>query len=301
MTKKRALTISLLATISISAIAAFYISRAADGRHEALGTAGSQAKPKPSRPLASEDIQKLANQRKISPSVVRPELGSAFSINRNGPLRPPGDALRYARSLLLASESGDAIATYDIFLATLDCANRLRNAGVMYQEVSSGDSSLTPASHTAEEKEKLLECEGLLTSDDFAGKSWLKTAAEQGSVEAMLMYSTNPDHVLGDVRDYSLKPDLVQKWKDDSMVYLTRASSVGSTDALYTLSDVYRNGIIAPHSAVDAYAYRMAADKATGTSTDRRIQTSLTKGMTPIQIREAERRSQQILHSCCTN
>ncbi|GAB3045677.1 sel1 repeat family protein [Stenotrophomonas tumulicola] len=301
MKRIKALTISLLAIISAGAAAGLYLSGEKNVNRKTSEADGSPAELKHSQLRATINIQRLANERKISPAIVKPELGRAFSISRSGPLRPPGDALNYAKSLLAASQSGDAVATYDIFLATLDCANHLRNAGIMYQEIGTGESPLKPTSNATEDKENLLECEGLLTSEEFQEKNWLTNAAEQGSLEAMLMYSINPDHVLGDIREYSLKPELVQKWKDDSITYLNRASSAGSTDALYSLSDVYKNGIIAPPNPVEAYAYRLAAHKATGTPIDQRIQSNLTKRLTPHQIQESEGRSEKILTSCCIN
>lgn len=244
-------------------------------------------------------IARLVSDSKISASSIQPEIGRSFSISRKGPLRPSGDALTYAKSLLEAADSGNAVASYDIFLANLDCDNNFRKANVTYQEIKTEKDSIVFKDTTSEDRENLINCEGLLTSPDFQNKNWLQQAAKQGSIEAMLMYSINPDHILGNPSDYSMKPELVQRWKDDSMQYLKTAASSGSTDALYRLSNAYEDGIITEADPVQAAAYRIAASKSMRTPPPEWSQTE--NKLSPEHALRAQDRSREILLSCCSN
>jgi hypothetical protein len=243
----------------------------------------------------------LLDEKKISIETITLGTGRSFSISRSGPMRPAGDALEYAERLLSLSDSGDASATYGIFLANLDCQNKMRFGGNAYRDVNPGKDPSKPINQADETARELQECEGLLTDKRFQYKNWLEAAAEQGSIEAMLMYPINPDHILGNPQEYALKPDLVQKWKDDSIQYLTKASSLGSVDALYGLSEAYDNGIIIDADPVEAYAYRLAVSKATGAAIDEEKHSDLVDSLTHKQIKAANDRSEEIINKCCIN
>lgn len=298
--KTKALAALVTLTLTVAGAVALTYSL----RHEGLAsvaesTLSSQPTPVHHPPKAAPPVSKLINSKKVSALFVKHELGRAFSISRSGPMRPRGDALTQAKRLLPAAEAGDATAAYDIFLTTLDCANNLRNSGKMYQEVGPTSAKLSPVNDLSEDGRKLLECEGLLVDKDFQEKNWLDMAAKNGSIEAMLMYPINPDHILGSPRDYAMKPELVQQWKDDSLTYLNRAASLGSTDALYSLSDVYEKGIISPADPVEAYAYHLAALKVTNAPSSPRAESNFTNKLTTEQSREAQSRSELIIKSCC--
>ena len=292
---------ALLAVVLCATIAAAHYSMNNKSTRDFTGTTHPEP-PREILPISnSPRIEALISDRKIAASSVNPEIGKTFSISRTGPMRPPGDALKRATNLLQAAQSGDAVASYEIFLTTLDCDNRLRSAGAMYQEMNNGKSTVRPDDTTEEDRKNLMDCEGLLTSDSFQNHNWLKQAAEQGSIEAMIMYSINADHVLGNPNEYAMKPELVQQWKDDSVNYLRKAASLGSIDALYSLSNVYENGIIAPADPVEAYAYRMAAIKFMRTPSNLRSQLQPSEELTPSQVRLAQARRNNIISSCCSN
>lgn len=301
MKKSTAIALAAFTIACVSAIAALHFSSDDQRTLKTDETRIPLRNNNEAAPKSWPNIERLVSERKISAHAARPEMGRAFSINRSGPMRPSGNALDYAESLFQAAQSGDAVASYDIFLATLDCSNQLRNVGKSYQEIDAGEKSTPMKNTAAEDRKSLLECEGLLTSDKFQKTNWLEKAAQQGSIEAMIMYPINPDHVLGDPQEYAMKPELVQKWKDDSINYLKLAAGLGSTDALYSLSDIYENGVIAPADPVEAYAYRLAAIKSTRAADSQVDQIEFAKNLTDSQREQAKSRSQQIIINCCSH
>lgn len=248
-----------------------------------------------------QTLGNLLDEKRISTETITLGRGRSFSISRRGPMRPAGNALEHAERLLSLSDSGDASATYGIFLANLDCQNKMRSGGNAYLDINPGKDPSKPVNQADETARELQECEGLLTDKRFQYKNWLEAAAKQGSIEAMLMYPINPDHILGNPQEYALKPDLVQKWKDDSIQYLTNASSLGSVDALYGLSEAYDNGIIIDADPVEAYAYRLAVSNATGAAIDKEKHSDLVNNLNHRQIKAANDRSEEIINSCCIN
>lgn len=247
---------------------------------------------------ASQQIE-LINQHKISASTLQTETGRAFSLARNEPMRPPGNAMSYVEGMLPASRSGNAVASYEIFLAILDCGNSLRYEGQEYEPVNSRkDPSLSGNEHD-EARQNLADCENLLTNPSFQSADWLTLAAKQGSVEAMLMYSVNPEHVLGPRQDDALQPALAEKWKLDSISYLEQAASLGNVEALYRLSDAYSNDVLAEPDPVEAYAYRSALSKSTGRPLEEWEIRKFQGPLSPAQIPQAQARSNQIVMNCC--
>ncbi|MCI1073704.1 hypothetical protein MOQ07_11315 [Stenotrophomonas maltophilia] len=296
-----AVVLSIFTVTCLVAGAGIYLSSKKKGEYPPTSENALEGGGREAQMPIPPSVEKLVADRKVSEGVVHPQIGRAFSISRSGPMRPPGNALDYVQSLIPASQSGDAAATYDIFTATLDCQNEFRNSGVMYQEIATNDSKVIPRDSSEDSRKNLLDCEGLLSSEELEKTNWLEKAAQQGSLEAMLMYSVNPDHILGDPREYALKPELVQKWKDDSMNYLNKAASLGSTDALYSLSDVFEQGVVAPQDPVEAYAYQLAARRVSISTNGQRTLPEPKTKLTNSQIQQATTRSDQIIKSCCMN
>lgn len=301
MNKTRKIVLLISAVLSTGAGVAFFWGERARSKSIEIASMPRASERNKTSSTPKPQLGNLIDERKISAETITPGIGRSFSISRSGPIRPPGDALKYAESLLSASDSGDANATYEIFLANLDCQNKMRSGGNAYRDVNPGKDPSTPKNQAEETARELLECEGLLTNKRFQYKNWLEAATKQGSIEAMLMYPVNPDHILGNPQEYALKPDLVQKWKDDSMLHLGRAASLGSVDALYGLSEAYDNGIITNADPVEAYAYRLAVSTATGTAIGKERQSDLVNNLTQAQVKAANDRSEEIIKNCCIN
>ncbi|WP_229978759.1 hypothetical protein [Stenotrophomonas lactitubi] len=241
----------------------------------------------------------LAHEGKIDSRYVIPANGRAFSVRRPPIFRPPGDALAYANGFLEASRRGDANSTYEIFLTISDCQNAMEGAPpTNLKDPEQREFALQEIEYF---KTKLAECESLLGDASFNSLNWLELAAEQGSIEARLMYSINPDHILGDVNSYSMKPEKVIEWKEKSISYLEDSSRKGSINALFQLSNVYETGIVAPSDPIKSLAYQIAYDNTKPGNASNERQLELRRSLTPEQQSRADKISKNIIKSCCTN
>ncbi|MBN5049226.1 hypothetical protein JY456_02600 [Stenotrophomonas maltophilia] len=211
----------------------------------------------------------------------------SFSIVRTGPLRPAGDALSHVRLMLDASRSGNASATYEIFLATLDC-KRLYSGGITHTAPDDGIAL------------RLEECESLLSEPSLMDIDWLTDAAEQGSVEAMNLYATNPDYSIpGGTRNYFRNPESIQKWKDKSISFLNKSASIGSQDAMLNLSTAYSAGILFEENPVAELAFAMAANRVHPIPGWHDAYIALRLSLSPMQIQQSESMANQIYQTCC--
>lgn len=246
------------------------------------------------RPLADGTHARLVHgqgaltELQLDPKTTILLENGAFRISRSGPMRPAGDALTYVRSLEDASKRGDAVATYKVFLATLDCANTLKPtppAGV-----DNGDIA-----------QSLAECEGLLSDEGVAKTDWLSLAAEQGGIEAKLMYPVNPEYTLGDAQAFLKNPERVMEWKQRSMRYLDEAASIGSQDALLALSGAYENGVITRRDPMLAYAYAAAAERVSPVPYLPEGLEQMKSALPAKDVRQADLMIEKTTSTCCKN
>jgi len=233
----------------------------------------------------SPQLAELINSGSVDPAHVRALGPKGFAISRTGPLRPEGDALARVESLLPQSQAGDGSATLDIFLTVLDCKQAYSKVAAIPDDTAS---------------RRLAECEALLTNISIADSDWLSKAAEQGNVEAKILYSLNPTYTLpGGPKQYLKDPEAVQAWRTKSLGYLEQAVAVGSQDAMLSLSDAYKAGIIVNQDAVAQLGYALAAQRLSPIPGFEDSYQPLKSSLTPNQRAEADRRATQILTQCC--
>lgn len=235
--------------------------------------------------VPSPDLSRLIASGAVDPARVAASGSAGFSIRRTGPLRPDGDARDFVRSLKRRSDAGDGTASYDIFLAVLDCRR-------LYDQV--------PAIEDDDAARRLGECESLLGDAALTDVDWLSRAVAQGSLEAKLLYAINPAYSLaGGATAYLADPDAVQKWRETSRRYLEEAVSYGSQDALLLLSNAYGAGVIVGQDRVAQFAYALAAQQIAPIDGFQQGYGSLRRSMTIEEQRSAELRAQTIRESCC--
>ncbi|MBH1633570.1 sel1 repeat family protein [Stenotrophomonas maltophilia] len=252
-----------------------------------LPTQGNIRHGEESKRQGDHNVSELISSNSIDAQFVTAHGNKGFSIARTGPLRPPGNALEFVRSLIPASNSGNSVATFRIFLATLDC-KRMLIGGVI--QVDERDDAAT----------KLTECESLLTETSIADKDWLTKAAEQGSVEAMVMYPINPDYTLpGGPREYLKDPEAVQKWREKSRQFLEQAASLGSQDALLSLSSAYGAGVVVEKNPVREMAYALAAQQVHPIPGFQEAYQPLRSSLSAPQIEQSEILARTIYQQCC--
>lgn len=223
----------------------------------------------------------------IDSEVKVPRGGGAFAVLRNGDLRPPGDALAFVRSLLAASERGDALATYNIFLAVLDCRRLLRGPA-------------QPSGIAGQVLTRLAECQPLLEDIELSMRDWITLAADQGSIEAMLTYPNNPAYVLGDNEsDWFRNPERAIEWKQRARHYLEAAAKVGSQDAMLALSNAYGDGMYVEKDSELQYAYAVVAQKMHPIHGLDQLIDSYERGLVPAAQRRGMDKARIIYDSCC--
>jgi TPR repeat protein len=129
--------------------------------------------------------------------------------------------------------------------------------------------------------------------------AWVKRAAEGGVIEAQVAYPAlastelTPEEM---VRD----PKRVERYKTDSMRFLTSAASVGSVDALNELAHTYQQGMLAPADPVLSYAYMDTVARSGLTPSANRMLELWAQNLTPEQIRRATEISNQLYRECCS-
>ncbi|MEG2805512.1 hypothetical protein [Stenotrophomonas sp.] len=120
-------------------------------------------------------------------------------------------------------------------------------------------------------------------------------AAENGEVRAQLDYSLYASRIFEDDKN-ALDPDLIREYKDNTIRFLESAGASGQSQAYVRLSDIYKNGSLAPQDPVMAYAY---AEAYIQTSTSRYGASFLNgamSGLDSAQLRRGKEIATQILN-----
>jgi len=223
----------------------------------------------------------------------------AYEIGGSREPRAPGDALEYMVALKKRSDAGDADASYLMELAVLDCRNLIRNDPVTsFDFLRNAGMSPDPASLVDDER-RLAECEGLVAAPSFYHGGWLARAASQGSIEAKLLFAIDPEGVVGPRTDWLVHPEALITWKLDAMNHLHDAAGTGSIDAVSQLSRAYALGRVTPHDGVRAYAYALAAARASPAHTSQRDLQELESKLDPSQRGAARSLASEVYESCC--
>ncbi|KAB0529389.1 tetratricopeptide repeat protein [Xanthomonas cissicola] len=286
---------AVLAVTTIS----FFVYRLDHSLHSGEGNLGGYERaiaPKNDLVVARQYSSSLVAANKVDAKFIKPIGSKTFSIVRNEQ-RPKGDALNYVNSLLEKSKAGDASATYSIYLAVAQCNATLQppSQAVLdgYRKIGAEKSYLSTL------EENFEECKSLTEHSDLMKAAWLQKAAEQGSIEAMIVYATDPDSVIGSPADYLSHPERLVEYRKKSINYLNQAASMGSVDALMALARVYDNGILADKSPVKSYAYYKALQVV---QPDIDLRSTLIRSQSQLssnQLSQANQMANEIVGSCC--
>ncbi len=294
--KKILIVVPVLLAAAVGIIAINARSTGRDTRAEQVETSGrSTSAPDRNTP---KPYTSLISQRKLDPAVVQPVGSRAFAVSRNGAFRPSGDAKDFILSRIAASDAGDSIATYEIYLAALDCRNAGSPDEIQSAAVLASKSDQQGALESSERR--LKECSSLLKDSSLSppGK-WLIKAARQGSIEAMLLYATDTESAFGGSRAAIQNPEAVAEWKTDAVSFLNAAASEGSVDALVALGRANANGIIVNKNPTEAFAYYLAAKRAMPSAFSEKLLGMYQKELSAAEQQAAIRRADAIYKNCC--
>lgn len=230
--------------------------------------------------LTSQDLATLT----AAPVVARRELGGGAFVIEDMGRAPEGRAADVIAQLEPMARAGDASASYAIFLKLDQCDSRRR----VVAEGGAPDSSA------------YAECWGLDTAEYAARGEWLALSARQGNLAAQLLYSADPQTILGNEADMLRDPDALTRYKAQATRYLEVAASQGSFDALLRLANAYRAGVLVPEDFVRSYAHYAAAREISPDLVPIRQMEWVAEQLTPAQRASALNQGRSIRETCCS-
>jgi TPR repeat protein len=209
-----------------------------------------------------------------------------------------GSALDYVRQRERASNDGNAQASYEIFMRIDSCKRAIQsNDADLYRAYD----SIGMSKQYSERIERSLEqCSDIGTDAGLLSKEWLSIAAEQGSIEAQLIYAMSPEETLGTTEDMLRNPAKTESYRNNAVRYLQEAASQGSLDAVAALGRAYDAGIIIERSPIQSHAYQLAAQRADYSLSSELKLDELKKSMSSADINIAETKANLIYIQCCT-
>jgi len=244
------------------------------------------------------NVESLVSSHLLEPGIARQAAGRAFVTMRGHEIRPPGDAAAVVGTLLAASARGEADASYRIYLIVNQCENAVSPLAMSENEATR---KVTP-SWPKRVATLMGECERLLTDPAIPRRAhWLTLAAEQGSVEAAVVYSLDIEQIVGGPSEWAAHPERVIEYKRRGMAYLQQAAARGSVDALSALSESYEAGFKVPADLAKALAYRMVIEQVDPSEENRWFVSRLSARVTTAQKQHAKQQAAVIREQCCIN
>lgn len=222
--------------------------------------------------------------------------GRAYFIKAQ-PIDLDGDALEFVNQRLVAARGGNGLASYEIHLRADACLRAMKpvNQGVYlaYAQQGLGQQYMLGVA------KELESCAQLLSRGDLLGENWLEQAAQQGEVEAQLLYAQDPGATLGTFTELLADPERALEYRRVAVSLLQRALESGSLDALDALGDIYQRGILAPKDLSAAYAHKLALQQMDAVPSRNRELAELRNVLSPIEVSAAEVAANQLRRKCC--
>jgi TPR repeat protein len=209
-----------------------------------------------------------------------------------------GDASTVVERLAPAANAGDPQAALEIYLKVSACRRAWANTTsdselAVYKRIGTAQAVL-------EGQEKALaECESLDFASELVSKNWLEMAAQDGSIEAKLLYAVDTSASLGTSADMLKDPEKVERYKKTAVRFLNEAADSGSLDALMKLANAYDVGMLVPKNPSMSYAYYLAIERVDSGSIPTIVLDGLRSQMSPREISAARSQAQEIYSRCC--
>ncbi|MGB5954116.1 hypothetical protein [Pseudomonas sp.] len=253
---------------------------------------------KESSPISREvTARKLEIDNKIPAGSFKSWGPKAYEIIRGHEFRPPGDALTHVKQLMQRSESGDANATYEIYLTINQCQTFTSDQA---DDLAESATRLGSGSWFLERSERILkECESLVLDQDIYQADWISKAAAMGSQEAMLTYAESPQQVIGSLDNVIHDPEKLTQWKENSWRYLNQMANQGNVAALGNLRRAYTYGRTLNKDPVAALAYARVLNRINPQLSSSENLTEAESTLTGKQRSKALAMSEDIFQKCC--
>lgn len=243
---------------------------------------------------AGSQLDEVVSQRKLLPDGDHTKLISSVDRSHE-PIA--GNAMDLIAELEPRAQNGDVEAAFELYLKLNSCFYETKGNLIPDDKFEEAGIAKSAAEST---ERALIDCEGLTASDYKSRGRWLAVAADQGVIEAQLLFASDPEAILGDSSEMLANPERVKEYRRKAIDYLHEAASRGNLNALMQLSNAYKRGILVDRNLVNSYAYYRAAQRAmpsigAGAQMQRRYEQQLSAA----EIRESSLLADSIYRKCC--
>ncbi|MEX0899276.1 MAG: hypothetical protein WD081_01145 [Gammaproteobacteria bacterium] len=230
--------------------------------------------------------------------------------------KPDGPLAEQYDSLVMAANSGDSVAAYQLFLgldycsreATSEAELRARVDRIVGTKSHAGRQIADPRAVVAQYQSGFEYCRSVRKDVIAENFGWLALSAELGLLQGMVDVGVVPppgDFDLGSSDPIELRR--IKEVRDTAARWRHRAADMGSVEALEWLADAYAKGAIVNRDPTRAYAYLLAATTAknAGNVTNKSHTLAYLKilrdELKPSEIHEATRIAKELLLNprCC--
>ncbi|WP_447782344.1 hypothetical protein [Stenotrophomonas riyadhensis] len=295
--KRSGIVLSIsLAALAASISAAIYFFTL----HSTIDAGALDGSAKATLASAEVDYHEVQSEAKFKSDEDRKSRfyleGNAFLLKMDIP-EMEGEATAYIDDRLARSKRGEGQASYEIFTRISSCRRALDPGD---SEEYKAYASVGLGGKFSERVEREIElCKGLNSRDDINSENWLALAAEQGSIEARLMYARNPREVVGDLSNALKNPEEIINYRAKVVRYLQESVSAGSVDSMEALANIYDRGILAEKSPEQSLAYWLAYDNLNRNELSATAINRISADLSPDQSQAAREMAGKILNSCC--
>jgi len=226
----------------------------------------------------------------LIPAPSRPPLKRPQPLDLSSIPVPTGNFKEIEPQLKEKAEAGDATAALGLYLKLSLCENALHKEVTPDEIKAYASAGISPDRFEKSINDRISQCSGA-TDEDLASRGkWLEKAASLGNLQAKLLYSSDPEAIIGSPTDMFRDPEKVIDYKKTAVKFLSEAALAGSPDGLMQMGDAYNDGILLPKNRIKAYAFY----RATQMTTPNVLSTTLSKmesELTPAEIKEGNRQA----------
>jgi len=246
------------------------------------------------------EIKPAPSPHVAAPTYQPPRARRAYVIpasERSGV--PEGNVAGVLAKLAPLAEAGDARAALEIYNKLSNCRAVIAS-GIAEDEMAAYRNAGIDEQTFLRGIEKNQEnCIGSQEQIEARGK-WLEQAAAAGSIEAQLVYLSDPDAIIGGGPSGAVKnPDKAREFKAKGLAYLEQLVASGNIDAMMHLSGVYDAGFVVERDPVRAYALNRVVDRAQPGMIPPELLQFGRAELSSKDLARAESLANQLYSSCC--
>jgi TPR repeat protein len=245
--------------------------------------------PNQKKNASTEVIPVEASKTESAPSSQNNGSAAQSARKVKGPFRteygPPlmGNALQILSAYRNESSKADGKAAHAMFRVLAECSGQMQGGGTQDTEGN-----------------YRLDCTGVTLEDIAEMEDFLVIAANAGIPAAEVAYQGVVGSKYIDAESIAKDFKGFEKFRSNSMRYLTSAANKGNLEGMMLLSAAYEDGLITEKDNVRAYAYMYAANSSSLLKTPpTNLLANLEARMTPAEREQAINLGRSIYKSCC--